>query len=93
MNGRALLLSVTSFATCANVVHLAALPKAWETWDNVYSNNIAVDGAVFGEAVRVHLGRLVYGSTTHSQVHECVHVDGHVCTAPPHTRRYMNVYF
>lgn len=74
------------FDGCDAAVHLAALPKPWETWDNIYSNNIRVDGNVFGEAVRVKLGRLVYGSTTHSQVRrpgKLPVILSHECLAPP----------
>ena len=45
------------FDGCDAVIHLAALPKPWEPWRDVYENNVLIDHHVFEEAVRVALPR------------------------------------
>lgn len=50
------------------VIHLAALPKPYEPWESVYSNNVAIDCVVFAEAAKTDsVTRLVYASTNHTQ--------------------------
>ena len=47
------------------LVHLAASPKPWETYETMYANNMVVDYNVFAEAARAGVQRVVYASTNH----------------------------
>jgi L-arabinose 1-dehydrogenase [NAD(P)+] len=50
------------------VIHLAALPKPWESYENVYASNMALDYNVIAAAAAApSVKRLVYASTNHVQ--------------------------
>ena len=50
------------FEGCDAVVHLAALPKPWESYENVHANNMMTDYLMYTEAARakVSLDYLMY---------------------------------
>jgi nucleoside-diphosphate-sugar epimerase len=51
-----------------SVIHLAALPKPWESYANVYASNMALDYTVIAAAAAApSVKRLVYASTNHVQ--------------------------
>jgi nucleoside-diphosphate-sugar epimerase len=52
---------------CHIVIHLAALPKPWESFENVVRTNIMGDYLFYKEAVRAKVRRFVYASTNHVQ--------------------------
>lgn len=55
------------FEGCDAVVHLAALPKPWESYENVLRVNMTGDELFYKEAVRAGCRRFVYASTNHVQ--------------------------
>lgn len=52
---------------CDSVIHLAALPKPWESYANVMAANMVGDQLFFEEAARAGCKRFVYASTNHVQ--------------------------
>lgn len=56
------------FRDVDTVIHLAALPKPWESYENVYGSNMALDYNVIAAAAAApSVKRLVYASTNHVQ--------------------------
>ena len=58
----------TYLAGCRVVIHLAALPKPWESWERIYENNLKIDNVLFAAAAEApSVKRVVYASTNHVQ--------------------------
>jgi hypothetical protein len=49
------------------VVHLAAFPKPWASWETIYKTNLPIDYNVFSACVQANVRRVVYASTNHVQ--------------------------
>ena len=61
---------VDIFKGCDIVIHLAALPKPWESYSNIASTNYPIDYNVINESSRCKVKRFIYASTNHVQHRE-----------------------
>jgi L-arabinose 1-dehydrogenase [NAD(P)+] len=53
---------------CESVIHLAAMPKPWESWQTIYESNLLIDNTLFAAAAgSSSVKRVVYASTNHTQ--------------------------